>query len=174
MKLACADFTFPLLPHDDVLKLVSMLHFTGIDIGLFESRSHLWPSLEFSHGPERAGSLLRQKLSALNLTCADVFLQLDPDFHPYAVNHPDPARRAHAREAFLKTLDYAAAAGSHHVTTLPGVHNPGEDYESSFSRAASELAWRAEQAASRSLTFGVEPHVGSLTPDPVSALRLVT
>ena len=27
MKLACADFTFPLLPHDRVLDLISMLEF---------------------------------------------------------------------------------------------------------------------------------------------------
>ena len=43
-KLACADFAFPLLPHDAVLDLVAALQFEGVDIGLFEGRSHLWPS----------------------------------------------------------------------------------------------------------------------------------
>ena len=38
-KLACADFTFPLLPHDQALALIAMLEFDGVDIGLFEERS---------------------------------------------------------------------------------------------------------------------------------------
>ena len=48
-KFACADFTFPLLPHEDSLQLISMLGFDGADIGLFEERSHLWPSREFEN-----------------------------------------------------------------------------------------------------------------------------
>ena len=48
LKLACADFTFPLLPHDAVLDLIAALDMDGIDVGLFEGRSHLWPSKEFT------------------------------------------------------------------------------------------------------------------------------
>ena len=33
-KLASADFTFPLLPHDKVLDLIAALEMDGIDIGL--------------------------------------------------------------------------------------------------------------------------------------------
>ena len=47
LSFACADFTFPLLPHDRVLQLVALLDLTGVDIGLFENHSHLWPSREF-------------------------------------------------------------------------------------------------------------------------------
>ena len=54
-RLACADFTFPLLPHARVLKLIAMLEFEGVDIGLFEGRSHLRPSQEFM-APEHAGA----------------------------------------------------------------------------------------------------------------------
>src|ERR1700761_5726305 len=43
-SLACADFTFPLLEHQHVLDLISMLRFDGIDIGLFEGRSHPQPA----------------------------------------------------------------------------------------------------------------------------------
>lgn len=35
LKLATADFTFPLLPHDQVLDLIAMLDIPGVDIGLF-------------------------------------------------------------------------------------------------------------------------------------------
>ena len=120
LRLACADFTFPLLPHDDVLRLIAMLGFTGVDVGLFEQRSHLWPSHEYVH-PDRSGTLLKAKLNDLGLSAADIFLQMDPDFTPWAINHPEAARRAHARDWFLRTLDYAGAAGARHVTILPGV-----------------------------------------------------
>src|ERR1700744_3705386 len=77
-KLACADFAFPLLAHDRVLDLITMLEFDGIDIGLFEKRSHLWPSREFKNLKASAKGLKR-KLDDRGLRAADVFLQLDPD-----------------------------------------------------------------------------------------------
>ena len=93
IRLACADFTFPLLPHDDVLRLLAMLGFAGVDVGLFEQRSHLWPSREYVH-PDRSGTQLKAKLADLGLVAADIFLQMDPDFTPWAINHPEAARRA--------------------------------------------------------------------------------
>lgn len=171
-KLACADFTFPLLPHEQVLQLIAMLGFEGVDIGLFEERSHLWPSQEFVD-LERSARRLKQKLSDQGLVAADIFLQTALDFVPYAINHPDSARRAHARDWFLKTLDYAAACGCEHVTILPGVHFESEPYDVSFKRSVDELAWRVEQAQARDLVLGVEAHLGSLVPDPASAERLV-
>ncbi|MBP6440222.1 MAG: sugar phosphate isomerase/epimerase [Caldilineaceae bacterium] len=170
-RLACADFTFPLLPHDDVLRLVAMLGFEGVDIGLFEGRSHLWPSREFAQLDASAASL-KQKLDNLGLAAADVFLQMDPDFTPWAINHPDADRRQHARDWFLRTLDYAAAAGARHVTTLPGVEFPEESVAAFWDRAVAELAWRVEQARRHDLVFGVEAHIGSLAPDPPRALKL--
>ena len=57
LKLATADFTFPLLPHDQVLDLIAMLDIPGVDIGLFEGRSHLWPSRQFKN-PSTSGKAL--------------------------------------------------------------------------------------------------------------------
>lgn len=172
-KLATADFTFPLLPHDKVLKLVSMLEFEGIDIGLFEERSHLWPSNEFKNVTASARRL-KQKLDDQGLQAADIFLQMSEDFTPFAINHPQAARREKARDWFLKTLDYAAECGCQHVTALPGVHfEDDEDYESSFARSVEELGWRVEQAQKQGLIFGTEAHVGSIVPNPASAERLV-
>src|SRR4249920_2006004 len=96
LKLACADFTFPLLEHDHALKLIAMLGMEGVDIGLFEERSHLWPSSEFAQIGKSAG-LLKRKLDDVGLKPADIFLQMAPDFVPYAANHPDVARRIMAR-----------------------------------------------------------------------------
>ena len=172
LKLACADFTFPLLAHDRVLELIAMLDFEGVDIGLFEGRSHLWPSKEFA-SPGKSGKQLGRKLADRGLRCADVFLQMDPSFVPYAINHPEAARRKHAREWFLKTLDYAAAAGAKHVTTLPGVLFKEEKPADSWQRAFEELEWRVEQANRQHIVFSVEAHVGSIAPKPREALKLV-
>ena len=100
-KLACADFTFPLLPHDKVLQLIAMLELDGVDIGLFEERSHLWPSREFED-VEKSAQRLRSALEANGLAPADIFLQMAPDFTPFAINHPEPERRARARDWFAK------------------------------------------------------------------------
>jgi sugar phosphate isomerase/epimerase len=171
-KFACADFTFPLLPHEQVLQLIAMLEFDGVDIGLFEERSHLWPSREYAD-IEASARQLKQKLDDQGLKAADVFLQMAEDFSPYAINHPEASRRQKARDYFLKTLDYAAACGCQHVTTLPGIHFETESYEASFARTEDELAWRVEQANKHDIVFGVEAHVGSIVPDPDSAERLV-
>src|SRR4051812_698831 len=147
--LACADFTFPLLAHDKVLDLIAALELDGVDIGLFEGRSHLWPSQEFEHLASSA-RILRKKLADRGLKPADVFLQLNPDFVPLAINHLDANRRQHAREQFLRTLEYAGELGSPHVTTLPGVYFEGkEPAADSWQRSQEELAWRVEQARGR-------------------------
>jgi sugar phosphate isomerase/epimerase len=171
-RLASADFTFPLLPHDKVLDLIASLEMDGVDIGLFEGRSHLWPSREFQDLIGSANSL-RNKLSDRGLNPADVFLQLDPDFVPYAINQPDAARRQHARDQFLRTLEYASNLGSPHVTTLPGVYfEKDEPAADSWQRSQDELAWRVEQAKSHDIIFSVEAHVGSLAPNPREAERM--
>jgi sugar phosphate isomerase/epimerase len=172
LKLACADFAFPLLPHDKVLDLIAMLEFDGVDIGLFQGRSHLWPSKVFK-SPIKSGKQLGRKLADRGLRCADVFLQMNPSFIPYAINHPGAARRRHARDWFLKTLEYAAACGAKHVTTLPGVYFDDEKPADSWQRSCGELAWRVEQAKQHRIVFSVEAHVGSLVPNPKAALRLV-
>lgn len=172
MKLACADFTFPLLAHDGVLKLIGLLNFQGVDIGLFEGRSHLWPSKQFAN-VQANGHELKHKLEDQGIEAADVFLQMDADFTPYAINHPQNDRRTKARDWFERTLEYAAALGCHHVTTLPGVAFEGEDRDQSFGRSCDELAWRVEQARRAQIVFGIEAHVGSIVEQPAEVLQLV-
>jgi sugar phosphate isomerase/epimerase len=171
-ELACADFTFPLLDHDRVLDLIALLEFPAVDIGLFEGRSHLWPSRAFKQ-LDRQAATLKCKLSDRGLRAADVFLQTATEFVSLAPNHPDPKRRRKARELFVKTLDFAAGCGSGHVSALPGVRFVEESPADSFHRACDELAWRCEQAAARQLVFSIEAHTGSLVPKPQGALKLV-
>lgn len=170
-KLSCADFSFPLLSHEAALGVISLLGLRGVDIGLFAGRSHLRPEKELNR-PEKNGSGLRLRLERLGLVAADIFLQVHDNFADFAVNHPEAKRRDFARKQFLKTLDYAAAAESKHVSILPGVAFDGEPRESSLGRAAEELAWRIEQAARMKLTVGIEPHVGSIVDMPARAIQL--
>jgi sugar phosphate isomerase/epimerase len=172
LRLACADFTFPLLPHDHVLDLIAMLGFDGVDVGLFEGRSHLWPSRVFPTLRESARELAR-KLGDRGLKPADVFLQTAPDFTSLAPNHPEAGRRARARELFSRTLDFAAECGCRHVSALPGVRFEEESAENSWGRCRDELAWRCAEAGKQGLTFSVEAHVGSIAPSPGQAARLV-
>ena len=172
LKLACADFTFPILPHEQALQLISMLGLKGVDIGLFEDRSHLRPSTEFKN-VQCSGRALGQKLANNGLVAADLFLQLALDYESHAVNHPQPERRDHARDAFLKVLDYAAECSGKHVTGLPGVFFASEPKPDSTARAAEELAWRVEQAQVRDIVFAIEPHIGSLANSPERAIALV-
>jgi sugar phosphate isomerase/epimerase len=171
-KLACADFTFPLLPHEGALDLIAAMEMDGIDIGLFEGRSHLCPSREFRNLTKSAREL-RKKIEQRGLKTADVFLQMSLDFVPFAINHPESRRRRKARDWFLKTLDYAAELRSPHVTTLPGVTFKGESKGDSLGRSHEELAWRVDQARVRGIVFSVEAHTGSIVPTPKEAAKLV-
>lgn len=169
--LACADFTFPLLSHEHALDMIAMLGFDGVDIGLFEGRSHLQPSHEFENAT--AAENLRRKVHDRGLKVADVFLQLDPDFHTFAVNHPDSTRRAMARDWFKHALEYANRCECPHVTTLPGVLFDGELPTDSYRRCQDELAWRVAESKAAGIVLGVEAHVGSIAPAPRQALELV-
>lgn len=169
--LACADFTFPLLGHPHALDLIAMLGFEGVDIGLFEGRSHLHPSRELYEA--QAGRRLRRQVEDRGLQVADVFLQMDPDFKTYAVNHAEAARRAKARDWFQRTLQYAADCGCRHITALPGVAFEDETRADSLGRCHDELAWRVEQSQAAGLIFGVEAHVGSIASTPEQAQQLV-
>jgi sugar phosphate isomerase/epimerase len=171
LKLACADFAFPLLTHEQSLRLIGMLGFGGVDVGLFEGRSHLWPSREFQN-VERSAAALKHLADDLQLRVADVFLQTAPDFRPYAINHPEAAPRQLARDWFSNSLEYAAGCSCTHVTILPGVRFEEESPERSFARAVEELTWRTERAKRFGITLGTEAHVGSLAPDPSTAKRL--
>ncbi|HYV27250.1 MAG TPA: TIM barrel protein, partial [Candidatus Eisenbacteria bacterium] len=171
LKLSCADFSFPLLLHEAALNLISVLGLRGIDIGLFAGRSHLRPETELRQ-PKKNGERLRRRLAKYGLAAADIFLQVHENFRDFAINHPEPSRRNFAREQFVRALDYAAAAGSKHLTILPGVSFKNESRAASLACAADELSWRVEKAATTKLAAGIEPHLGSIVDTPERALAL--
>ncbi len=171
LNLSCTDFSFPLLDHDRALAVIALLGLRGADVGLFEGHGHLKPSRELAK-PARNGTALKRKLAAHGLKAADIFLQIHEGFTEFAINHPEAKRREFAQEQFVRVLDYARAAGSAHVTVLPGVTFTGEPREASLSRSAAELEWRVGQAKAAKLQLAVEPHVGSIINTPERSLKL--
>lgn len=167
-KFACADFAFPLVSHDDALRIIKSLGMDGVDIGLFEDRSHLYPSTEFANLAQNAKNL-KEKLNANGLVCADVFMQTALDFDVKAINHPDEKIRKEQREMFLKNLEYANLVGSRHVTGLPGyMFNDG-----SMALCIEELCWRTEKAREAGLTYSFEAHCGGIVDTPEAVLNLL-
>lgn len=171
LKLAGADFSYPLLRHEHALDVLAMLGYQGVDIGLFEERSHLQPSHVL---PDLAGAAreLSGKVAGRGLQFADIFYQTR-SFDTLAANHPDIEERRKGRELFLRMLEFALRCNAPHMTGLPGLSWDGEAAENSIKRSAEELAWRAEQARQLGVVFAVEPHVGSVVPTPAATLQLL-
>ena len=172
MKLSCADFTFPLLPHEDVLALIRLLGLDGVDLGIFSGRSHWTPEMILPDVPA-AANRMKSSLDRHGLSVADVFLQTGAEPPLRAANDPDATIREANREMFRGILDYAVRLGAKHLTGLPGVWHQGVEQAKDWSLAVEEARWRKDKAANSGIEYAVEPHVGSLTPDPESALRFV-
>ena len=171
LKLAGADFTYPLLQHEQVFDVLAMLGYQGVDIGLFQDRSHLQPSHVL---PNLAASAreLGDKVRSRGLEFADIFFQAS-SFEDRAANHPDAEERRKSRDFFLRMLEFTLRCNAPHLTGLPGLRWDGETAETSIMRSAEELAWRAEHARQAGVIYSVEPHLGSVAPTPQAALQLV-
>jgi sugar phosphate isomerase/epimerase len=172
MKLACADFSFPLLEHDQALALIKMLDVEGVDLALMGNRSHVRPEQvrdDLDGWIER----LRERLQRHELELADLFVIPWTDFEHLAPNHPHPDQRTASRQLFEEMSEMAAALGAGGMTFLPGVHWDSEPWEASFERAVEELSWRVERARAKNLRVSIEPHFGSIVQTPETALGLV-
>ncbi len=170
MRLSCADFTFPLLPHEDVLALIRLLGLEGVDLGIFSGRSHWTPEMILPDVAAAAGRM-KSSLTRHGLAAADVFLQTGPEPPLRAANDPDASTRATNRETFRGILDFTVHVGAKHLTGLPGVWHHGVDQATDWNLATDEARWRKAEASAAGIEYAVEPHVGSMTPDPESALR---
>jgi len=172
MKLACADFTWPLLPHDRVLAHIRALDIEGLDLGVFGGRSHIRPEVVRADIPMWAG-MLKERIAGAGLELADVFFQPATDFETMAVNNPDPAQQADATALFHDMLELARRLEAPGLTMLPGVRFGDESPEESIRRSAEALAWRVEGAARHGIALSVEGHLGSNVDTPAKLARLI-
>lgn len=172
-KFSCADFTFPLLPHHKVLKLLNLLEIEAVDLGIFEDRSHHFPS-RVAADPQGEADRMRAQLDANQLQVADVFVQTGPEPPVAAANDPSPEVREGNRGRIRGMIDYCVRLGASHMTGLPGVGHEGVSPDQDWKLAVEEARWRMEEAGSAGITYSIEPHVGSLLPDPESVLRFLS
>jgi sugar phosphate isomerase/epimerase len=171
MKLACADFTWPLLPHQDVLRLIRMLDLDAVDLGIFGGRSHVRPEVVRADIPMWSG-ILSERLTQAGLELADLFYQA-VDFETMAVNHPDRGQQEEAQTAFRDMLELAYRLHAPGMTVLPGVRFGDEPWEESMRRASEGLKWRVDEAAGRGIRLSIEAHLGSIVDTPEKVLQLV-
>ncbi|MEW2516685.1 sugar phosphate isomerase/epimerase family protein [Actinacidiphila alni] len=172
MRLSCADYTWPLLPHGSALDIVRALGCEAVDIGFMTGRSHVRP--ETAHGSiGLAAGAVRERVESRGLAVADVFAIPAADFESLAPNNPDARRRELAMEFFADAVDFARAVGAPGLTTLPGVVFGDEPFERALERSAQGLRRRVDLAGAVGLALSVEPHTGSLIDTPDKAARLL-
>jgi sugar phosphate isomerase/epimerase len=172
MKLSCADFTWPLLPHQDVLRLIHSLAIEGLDLGVFAERSHIRPEIVRQDIPMWAG-ILRERIRGAGLELADVFVQNALDFETMAPNNPDSSEREAGMRLFLDMLELARRLEAPGLTILPGARFGDEPWNDAISRSAEGLKARVDAAAAHGLQVSVEGHVGSCVDTPEKLAQLV-
>jgi len=170
IRLSCADYTWPAVPHALALDIIRGLGFDGVDIGYMSGRSHVRPEDTGGSLAWHAGRVA-ERCAARGLAIADVFAQTG-SFESAAVNHPDPAERDRSLEFFTRALEFARLVGSPGLTILPGVVFGGEPWQAAADRAAAALRRRVETATAAGLRLSVEPHQGSVADTPERAARL--
>jgi len=170
VEFSCADFSFPLLRRRQVLRLLNVLEFTWVDIGLFERNPSFLPSA-LMEAPAKFTRGVQEDLEANGLRAADVFLQIGREPAESSANDPDAAVRGRNREVFMRALEFCVALGCGHLTGLPGVAHGDEVRD--FALAAEEAAWRLERCRAVGVTYAVEAHIGSIYPDTRAAQRLI-
>ena len=172
MKLGCADFTWPLMTHEDVVRHIAALGFDGIDLGLFEGRSHVQPGMVRQDAAVWSG-VIGERLATAGLEAADVFFVPSFNLEDLAPNHPDRAQRDGGFEAFCDILEFARRLGAPGMTMNGGILIEGQSTSDSMRLSASELTRRVEAAAEHDIEVRVEASVNSNTPTPEMALELV-
>jgi sugar phosphate isomerase/epimerase len=172
IRFATGDYSFPLLSWEKALRLARDLGMGGIDVSLFRDRSQLKPE-EALANPSVMGAKAAATVKANGLAVADVFGIPGKDFVELCPNHPDANVRRASREYFRRLVDFAAASGAVHLSSLPGAVFDSEGFDSSFARCIEELGWRQEVAQGAGLVFAVEAHIGSIIADPKRAEQLV-
>jgi sugar phosphate isomerase/epimerase len=169
-EFSCADYTFPVVARQQALRLLQLLDFVFVDIGLFERSSHFLPS-NLMDAPGEFTRRVQQDLDASELRVADVFLQIGRDPAESSTNDPDPIVRGKNREVFARALEFCKEIGGTHMTGLPGV--PHDSDEQDFALAAEETSWRLEQCRRAGVVYAVEPHVGSICADTARTRELL-
>lgn len=168
LKFSCADFTFPVLDRLAALRLVKLLGFDHVDIGLFARSTHFSP-IDLQAAPHSYTAQVLRDLNAVELQASDVFVQIGVDPSEQAANDPSSSMRMKNRAVFSLALEFCVAARCNHLTGLPGVFHSAVPRETDLALAAEETKWRMTECNSAGVQYAVEPHVGSICAEVESA-----
>lgn len=173
IRYSCADYAWPLLKHETVMDVVRDLGFEGIDIAVFGDNTSVTVT-EVLAAADRRADTVREAAAARGLSVADVFLTA----HYYDASRLSPTSRhgddvSRLREIYEATARFASAVGSPGVTLLPGILEEGRTREEALALAAESLASFVDIAGESGLAVSVEPHIGSLIPEPDDILELL-
>jgi sugar phosphate isomerase/epimerase len=167
-KFSCADFTFPVLERPAALRLVKLLGFDHVDIGLFARSEHFSP-IDLRADPVSYTTQVLQDLDAAELQASDVFVQIGLDPSQCAANDPSSTIRLTNRELFSHALEFCVATRCKHLTGLPGVFHSAIPRGTDLEFAAEEAEWRMSECKSAGIEYAIEPHVGSICGEVESA-----
>ncbi len=160
-KFSCADFTFPVLERTAALRLVKLLGFDHVDIGLFARSTHFSP-IDLQAAPKPYTSQVLQDLDEAELRASDVFVQIGVDPSEQSANDPRTDIRVNNREVFSRALEFCVELRCNHLTGLPGVFHGGISKESDLEIAAEEAQRRITECSKAGVEYAIEPHVGSI------------
>ncbi len=172
LKFSCADYSFPVLERSEALRLVKLLGFHHVDVGLFARSSHFSP-IELLASPRSYTARILHDLKAAELSVSDVFVQIGVDPGEHAANDPSPAVRSKNRDVFTRALEFCVALGCSHLTGLPGVFHAAVSRDLDLELANEEAARRMTECASAGVHYAIEPHVDSICADVESARAFV-
>jgi len=164
ISYSCAEYSFPLLSPAQRFALLKLLGFEYVDIGLFERSAGLQPS-QLHAEPGAFIKQLQSDLGSTGLKVADIFLQIGSDPAVSAANDPNLPVRSRNHEMFLLALDVCAALDCKHLTGLPGVWHDRVAEADDLALAVDEAGWRQHAASGAGITYGIEPHIGSICAD---------
>jgi len=167
LNFSCADFTFPVLERATALRLIKLLGFNYVDIGLFARSTHFSP-IDLCSSPRSYTEQILHDLDAAELRASDVFVQIGVDPSECAANDPSASVRLENGDVFKRTLEFAITLGAKHLTGLPGVFHSGVLRERDLDLAMEVAAWRAAECASAGVGYAIEPHAGSICGDVAS------
>jgi sugar phosphate isomerase/epimerase len=167
-RFSCADFTFPVLERSASLRLIKLLGFDYVDIGLFTRSTHFSP-IDLQAAPHSYTAQVLQELDDAELRVSDVFVQLGADPSERAANDPSSSIRIKNREVFSHALEFSVAAHCNHLTGLPGVFHSAIHREADLELAAEEAEWRMTACNNAGVQYAIEAHVGSICGEVESA-----
>ncbi len=171
IRLSCGDHSFPLLPHAQIIDLIAMLGFEGLNLVLWGTRSEVQPG-HVQDDVARWAGRVEERVCSRGLEFADVVCIPGDDYATMALNHPDPDEQKRSAAFFDDMLDFTARLGAPGLTMLPGIDWPGESHEESLARAAQALPRRVSAARERGIGYSIEPHLGSVCQTPADVAQL--